>query len=85
MCWWGGFVESAATGKTLASEGARGLRVAVEQTPAKESGRSIYKDRFLGLKLVAHEVYVMASPNTLFCDNLLPSMLITTMYTKNTL
>ncbi|KFX22631.1 integrase domain-containing protein [Pectobacterium betavasculorum] len=28
MCWWGEFVETAATGKVMASEGARGLRVA---------------------------------------------------------
>ncbi|BES84523.1 prophage integrase IntA [Pectobacterium araliae] len=26
MCWWGEFVETAATGKVMASEGARGLR-----------------------------------------------------------
>ncbi|AIU88106.1 integrase domain-containing protein [Pectobacterium odoriferum] len=30
MCWWGEFVESAATGKTLASEGVRGLRMVGE-------------------------------------------------------
>lgn len=30
MCWWGEFVESAATGKTLASEGAHSLRVVGE-------------------------------------------------------
>ncbi|KML66438.1 integrase domain-containing protein [Pectobacterium peruviense] len=28
MCWWGEFVETAATGKVMASEGARGLRIA---------------------------------------------------------